>query len=365
VAWAALAASLVAEMTGFGEADARVGQVAIHERRQPRFKGVGVGSSGNQAGPRYRELTMLVLKPYLGGGRYPMSSHDLNAFPFFLQEDHLILSYSLSNFMHDMTCKTLEIAIDERGAATVCLARVETLNAFDEGMIEEIPLAFQRLGQDSGVRAVILGAEGRAFSAGADLRWMQRASKNSQHENLADARRFAAMMQSIYECPKPVVARIHGPAYGGGVGLCCACDIVIASPQAWFAVSEAKFGILPAVIGAYLNNAVGKRHALRLALTGEVIYAERAQAIGLIHGVVPVEQLDEAMEDIVNLLVKNGPIALTEIKKLFAGLNVDEISETTRELTANTIARVGSTAEAREGFAAFFEKRPAKWTEEP
>ncbi|MBK4738490.1 enoyl-CoA hydratase-related protein [Noviherbaspirillum pedocola] len=263
------------------------------------------------------------------------------------------------------TYKTLNINVDARGVATVCLARQEKLNAFDEVMIEELTTAFQRISQENQMRVVILKADGRAFSAGADLHWMQRASNNSNEENLADARRFAAMMQEIYECPKPVIGRIQGPAYGGGVGLCCACDIVVASPEAKFAVSEAKFGILPSVIGPYLNNAVGKRYALRLALTAEVIDAARAQYIGLVHDLVPMEQLDGAVESVVKLLLMNGPTALAEIKRLFAKLPVGEIDGETRELTANTIARVRSTAEAKEGFAAFFAKRPAAWIKEP
>lgn len=147
--------------------------------------------------------------------------------------------------MHNTTYKTLNINVDSCGVATVCLACEEKLNAFDEGMIEELTAAFQRLAQQQEVRVVILMADGRAFSAGADPRWIQRASSNSEDENLVDAKRSAAMMRAVHECLKPIVERIQGPAYGGSVGMCCACDIVVASSETRFAVSEAKFGILP------------------------------------------------------------------------------------------------------------------------
>lgn len=261
----------------------------------------------------------------------------------------------------DSNYKTLKLAVDGRGVAHVMLARPETLNAFDETMIAELSEVFDALGNARDSRVIVLGAEGRAFSAGADLRWMERASNNSHQANLADARRFARMMHLVQSCDKPVIARVHGAAYGGGVGLCCACDIVFAVPQARFAVSEAKFGILPSVIGPYLNNAVGKRQALRLALTAEQIDAARAADIGLVHEIVEADRLDAVIEKTVVQLLANGPRALGEIKQLFSQLAVAEIDEAVREQTARTIARVRSTPEAREGFAAFLAKRPAAW----
>jgi methylglutaconyl-CoA hydratase len=261
----------------------------------------------------------------------------------------------------DSNYQTIKLSTDSRGVARVTLAKPETLNAFDETMIGELNEVFTSLSHSVDTRVVVLAAEGRAFSAGADLRWMERASSNSQEANLQDARRFAGMMQTLQACSKPVVARVQGAAYGGGVGLCCACDIVFAVPQARFAVSEAKFGILPSVIGPYLNNAVGKRHALRLALTAEQIDAARAAQIGLVHEVVEADQLDVAIEATVAQLLGNGPGALGEIKQLFSRFAVGEIDDDVRELTAQTIARVRATAEAREGFAAFLAKRPAVW----
>jgi methylglutaconyl-CoA hydratase len=208
---------------------------------------------------------------------------------------------------------------------------------------------------------VVLGAEGKLFCAGADIEWMQRQSRQSQEENLRDARAFAEMMRAIYECPKPVIACVQGHAFGGGVGLMAAADIVIASRNAAFAVSEAKFGILPSVIGPYLVNAVGPRHALRLAMTTARVSAEEGLAMGLVHEVVPLEDLAKAVEAVIGVILNGGPGAMLEIKRLFHRLAGVTIDADVRELTAATIARVRATDEAQEGFAAFLQKRAAAW----
>ncbi|MES2257113.1 MAG: enoyl-CoA hydratase-related protein [Pseudomonadota bacterium] len=257
--------------------------------------------------------------------------------------------------------KTLAVETDKRGVTRVTLNRPEVLNAFDETMIAELADAFGRLGDASATRVIVLAAAGRAFSAGADLRWMERAAGNPPQANLDDARRFAAMLEIMQACPKPVIARVQGAAFGGGVGLCCVCDIVLAAPQAKFAVSEVKFGILPSVIGPYLNNAVGKRHALRLALTAETVTAARAEQIGLVHEVLDLEELDAAIERIVAQLLANGPQALAEVKQWFGSLSIAPVDAEVRERSAQTIARVRATDEAREGFAAFLGKRAAAW----
>jgi methylglutaconyl-CoA hydratase len=169
------------------------------------------------------------------------------------------------------------------------------------------------------------------------------------------------MMATFSACTKPIVARVQGAAFGGGVGLICVADIAIASTRARFAISEAKFGILPAVIGPYLLHAVGKRAALRLALTATTIDAEEACAIGLLHKVVDESLLDEAVEATIVELLGNGPLALAEIKQLFNCLGTAPIDEAARELTAHTISRVRASAEAREGFSAFINKRLPAW----
>ena len=250
----------------------------------------------------------------------------------------------------------------ERGAvARVRMNRPEVFNAFDEAMIAGLNDAFTGLAADAAVRVIVLEGAGKAFSAGADLQWMQRASTASQEWNLQDARRFAGMLAAIQQCPKPTIARVQGVALGGGVGLTCACDIAVAGEDAKFAVSEAKFGILPAVIGPYVTNAVGKRQALRLALTTSRIGAQEALDIGLVQKVVPLDGLDTAVEAMAAELLVGGPQAQREIKQLFAQLEVGPITEEVRELTAQTISRVRATPEAREGFEAFLAKRPANW----
>lgn len=258
--------------------------------------------------------------------------------------------------------QTLQLSTRSPGVAQVTMARESVFNAFDETMIGELDAAFAQLEADASVRAIVLAGQGRHFSAGADLQWMQRASQATHEWNLADARRFAAMLGRIEACPKPTLARVHGAALGGGVGLACACDIAIATDQASFAVSEARFGILPSVIGPYLTNAVGKRQARRLALTATRIGAPEALAIGLVQQVVPADGLDAAIDAVAADLLAAGPQAQREIKQLFARFEVGPVSADVRELTAQTIARVRGTDEAREGFAAFLDKRPAAWS---
>jgi methylglutaconyl-CoA hydratase len=261
--------------------------------------------------------------------------------------------------------KTLAVtarASSAQGVAQVTMTRPAVFNAFDEVMIGELDAAFAQLIEAPGVRVIVLAGDGRHFSAGADLQWMQRASAATLEWNVADARRFAGMLARIHASPKPTVARIQGAALGGGVGLACACDIAIAADNASFSVSEAKFGILPSVIGPYLTNAVGKRQALRLALTTERIDAAQALSIGIAHRVCKLESLDAEVDAVVGDLLAGGPNAQREIKQLFAQLEVGAITPEVRELTAQTIARVRGTDEAREGFAAFLAKRPAPWS---
>ena len=257
--------------------------------------------------------------------------------------------------------ETLKLSARGPGVAQITMARPAVFNAFDEAMIAELDAAFAQLQADDSVRVIVLAGEGKHFSAGADLQWMQRASSASLAWNVADARRFADMLARIDQCPKPTLARVQGAALGGGVGLACACDIAIATEHASFSASEAKFGILPAVIGPYVTNAVGKRQARRLALTTERISAAEALAMGMVQRVVAAEQLDAAVDETLVQLLAGGPQAQREIKQLFAQLPVGPITAETLELTAQTIARVRGTEEAREGFAAFLGKRPANW----
>jgi methylglutaconyl-CoA hydratase len=256
---------------------------------------------------------------------------------------------------------TLQIEARRPGVAQVTMSRPAVFNAFDETMIAELDAAFEQLADSADVRVIVLAGAGKHFSAGADLQWMQRASDATAEWNLADARRFAAMLARIAACPKPTVARIQGAALGGGVGLACACDVAIAALSASFAVSEARFGILPAVIGPYLVNAVGRRQALRLALTTARIGASEALELGLLQQAVPDDQLNHAIDSVTAELLAGGPNAQRQIKQLYAQLAVGPVSPDVRELTAQTISRVRGTEEAREGFAAFLGKRPPRW----
>lgn len=256
---------------------------------------------------------------------------------------------------------TLQITHPAPGVAQVLMHRPAVFNAFDEAMIVALDTAFAQLAEDAAVRVIVLAGAGRHFSAGADLQWMQRAADAGHDWNLQDARRFAAMLSRIEQSPKPTVARIQGAALGGGVGLACACDIAIAADNASFAVSEAKFGILPSVIGPYLLNAVGRRQARRLALTTTRIKAGEALAIGLVQQVVALDALDDAVQQTVADLLLGGPQAQVEIKRLYDQLPGGPVTDEARELTAQTIARIRGTDEAREGFAAFLAKRPAPW----
>jgi len=248
------------------------------------------------------------------------------------------------------------------GVAVLTMNRPAVFNAFDETLIAELDAAFALLGSEAGVRAIVLAGSGRHFSAGADLQWMQRAAAASEQDNLADARRFAAMLARIADCPKPTVARVQGAALGGGVGLVAACDMAVAAGSASFAASEARLGILPAVIGPHLVNAVGLREARRLGLTAARIDADEALRIGLVQRVVPAESLDTAVDAWLADLLACGPQAQAEIKQLYARLAPGPVTADVRELTAQTIARVRTTTEAREGFAAFLDKRKPNWT---
>jgi methylglutaconyl-CoA hydratase len=259
------------------------------------------------------------------------------------------------------TFRTIAIERRPEDVAWVIMSRPDVFNAFDEDMIAELDRAFQTLAADERTRVIVLAGAGKHFSAGADLAWMKRASTATEDWNLEDARRFAALLATLETCPKPTLARVQGAALGGGVGLACACDIVIAADTARFAVSEAKFGILPAVIGPALVNAVGPRQARRLALSTTPVDAGEALALGLAHKVVPASDLDAAIAAQIADLLIGGPLAQREIKRLYGQLTVGPVSAATRDLTARTIARVRGTDEAGEGFDAFLEKRPARW----
>ena len=211
------------------------------------------------------------------------------------------------------------------------------------------------------MRVVVLTGAGRSFSAGADLNWMRRTASYGEAENLADARALAKLMQTLNELPKPTIARVNGAALGGGTGLVACCDIVVASAQATFGTTEVRLGLIPSVIGPYVLAAIGPRQARRLMLTGERISAAEAARLGLVHEVVPPEQLDGAIERIAGELLKNGPAALAAAKRLIRDLGGRPIDAPLIDDTAQRIASLRATGEAREGVGAFLDKRPPAW----
>ncbi|MBE2259177.1 MAG: enoyl-CoA hydratase/isomerase family protein [Candidatus Accumulibacter sp.] len=235
-------------------------------------------------------------------------------------------------------------------------------NAFDDELIAEITDGLRELEADEGVRAVVLSSTGKSFCAGADLNWMRSAAAYSPEENLRDANRLADMLSTLNELSKPTIARVQGPAYGGGVGLIAACDIAVGSYDAVFALSEVKLGIVPAVISPYVLAAIGERYCRRYMLTAERFSAAEAYRIGLLHEIVPGdEQLDEAIGEILDGLLGNGPKAQAECKALIRVVAGQPIDEQTIAETAERITRVRASPEGQEGLAAFLDKRPANW----
>ncbi len=242
------------------------------------------------------------------------------------------------------------------GVAQVVLNRPELHNAFDETLIAELTQTFWNLREDESVRVVVLRGEGKSFCAGADLNWMGKMVNYSYNENLDDARHLLQMFEAIDHCPKPVIARVHGSAMGGGAGLVAVADIAIAAPEARFAFSEVKLGLIPAVISPYVVRKIGYGQARALFLTGERFDAETALRIGLIHRVVPAEQLDAEIEQVIAGLKQNGPNAMASAKMLLHATQVLPVDEL-RSLTVARIAELRVSEEGQEGIRAFLEKR--------
>ncbi len=246
-------------------------------------------------------------------------------------------------------------------AAWVWLNRPAAHNAFDEAMIADLTDVFTRLQAEDAVRVIVLAGRGQSFSAGADLKWMERAAAQTKKANLRDALAMAGMLKTIASIAKPVVARVQGAAFGGGAGLAAVCDIAIASAAAEFALSEVRFGLIPATIGPYVVAAIGRRQASRYFLTGERISAAEACRIGLAHEVCPPEALDERVGRVVAALAAAAPKAQAAAKAFIRRVAGKEIDERLIAATAQTIATLRTTPEAREGIQAFLEKRRPSW----
>ncbi|MGE5467039.1 MAG: enoyl-CoA hydratase/isomerase family protein [Ignavibacteria bacterium] len=248
------------------------------------------------------------------------------------------------------------------GVGIVTLNRADRHNAFDDQTIVELIDAMGAMEANPDVRVVVLSSTGKSFSAGADLRWMQRAATQSFDENFRDAANLAEMLRRIAQLPKPTIARVQGPAYGGGVGVIAACDVAVATFDARFALTEVKLGIVPAAISPHVIAAIGPRHARRYMLTAQAFSAAEAYRIGLVHEMVPdVAALDDAVGQIIDALLQNGPTALASCKSLIGAVAGKPLTPELLDETARRIASIRATDEAREGMAAFFAKRKPNW----
>lgn len=256
---------------------------------------------------------------------------------------------------------TLLISVKD-GRADVVLNRPDIHNAFDDALIVDLTAAFEQLGSDKNVRAVVLSGGGKSFSAGGDLNWMRQFANYSFDENMADARKLARLMQALDEMPKPTIARVQGAAYGGGVGLVSCCDIAVAVPTAVFCLSEVKLGLIPAVISPYVVAAIGDRAARRYFLTAESFDAAQAFRLGLIHELAEDErQMDEIIAKLVGALLANGPEAVAASKDLIRAVARRPIDGDLRDETARRIAERRASPEGKEGLSAFLEKRKPTW----
>lgn len=249
----------------------------------------------------------------------------------------------------------------DRAVARVRLNRPDLHNAFDAALIASLTGALESLGIDPTVRVVVLEGAGASFSAGADLNWMRGMAASSEAANRDDALALARLMRTLDELPKPTIARVHGAALGGGVGLVACCDIAIGSQQAKFGLTESKLGLLPAVISPYVIAAIGPRQARRWFATAEIFDADEALRIGLLHQVVAEDQLDSAMQRQIDLLLKAGPVASATAKALVRRIATASNPAAADDANAELIARLRVSPEGQEGIAAFLDKRRPAW----
>jgi methylglutaconyl-CoA hydratase len=250
---------------------------------------------------------------------------------------------------------------NRQGVGHIWINRPDVHNAFNEVLIAELQEAFGAAEQDEGIRIVVLGGRGKSFCAGADLEWMAKAAGYSASENLRDARALAAMLQALDRLSKPTIARVHGAALGGGTGLVAACDIAVASESAVFGTTEVRYGLIPATIGPYVLGAIGQRAARRYFLSAERFPAAEAHAIGLVHEVCPADLIDQRLTLLTQALLAGGPQAQASAKALVRTLGGMRADDGLPEHTARAIAQLRATPEAKEGIAAFLEKRKPQW----
>ena len=246
--------------------------------------------------------------------------------------------------------------------ATISLNRAQVHNAFDDALIAELTEALRSMEAEEGVRIVVLSGAGKSFSAGADLHWMRRMAGFTMDENRRDAMGLAALMRTLAHLRKPTIARVQGPAYGGGVGLVACCDVAIATQSATFSLTEAKLGLVPSVISPYVIAAIGERAARRYFLSAERIPAAEAFRLGLVHDLAISDgDLDEKIGVVVDSMLACGPVAQREAKELIRAVSGRPVTSELIQDTAERIAKLRASPEGREGVAAFLEKRRAAW----
>lgn len=245
--------------------------------------------------------------------------------------------------------------------AEVWLNRPAVRNAFNEELIASLTQTFAALSAETDLRAIVLGARGKAFCAGADLNWMRAMADYSWAQNHADAQKLADMLWALDQCPVPIVGRVQGDCYAGGMGLAAVCDVVVAVDSATFCLSEARLGLLPGTISPYVIRALGVQAARRYMVTAERFSAAQAQGHGLVHSLCAPEQLDSEVAALVATLVANGPLATRACKQLVRDVSAAPMSEALRADTARRIADIRASDEGREGLQSFLQKRPPAW----
>ena len=250
----------------------------------------------------------------------------------------------------------------DQGVARITLDRPERHNAFDDILILVLTNVLNRLDHDPDIRCIVLAGSGQSFSAGADIQWMQRMATYSQQENLDDALGLARLMDTLYRLGTPTIARVHGAAMGGGVGLVAACDLAFASEQAYFRLSEVSLGLIPATISPYVIAAIGERQARRYFTTAERFSAQQAERIGLVHQVfADTEAMDAHIQQTLEAILNNGPEAIKAAQTLIREVVGRPIDDAMLTDTSERIARIRVSPEGQEGLSAFLDKRKPQW----
>lgn len=259
-----------------------------------------------------------------------------------------------------MNYETIKVS-SENGVVTICLNRPEVHNAMNEKLVKELTDCFRESIKDRSTRIIVLTANGKSFCAGADLNWMKEIVKYSKEENIKDSKLLLDMYETIYNCPKPVVAAVNGSAFGGGIGLFAVCDIVIATNDCTFAFSEVKLGLIPAIISTYIGRRLSTSRMKRLFITGERFSSKYAEEIGLVDKVVSREEFDSEVRKYIDLLLSSGPNAIEEVKNLLHNYEKLDL-EKYKEYTVKKISELRISEEGQEGMKAFLEKRKPKWS---